>query len=90
MDLAISILLHVDSPLAMLFDGEMRMCNIIKHMYMYSLVPRPFPPPVFDCAIKNWRQEQPGNEAIHGKTKSPMMQRIIVLVTVYFYKGICS
>ena len=65
------------------FDGEMLMRNIIKHMYMYSLVPRPFLPPVLD-------RTQPGNEAIHGKTKSPMMQRIIVLVTVYFYKGICS
>ena len=32
---------------------------------MYSLVPRLFLPPVFDCAIKNWRQERPGNEAIH-------------------------
>ena len=31
-----------------------------------SLVPRPFPPPVFDriqYAIKNWRRERPGNEA---------------------------
>ena len=31
-----------------------------------SLVPRPFPPPVFDriqYAIKNWRWERPGNEA---------------------------
>ena len=73
-DLSISILLHVNLPLAMPFDGEMRMRNIIKHMYMYSLVPRPFLPQVFDCAIKNWREEQPGNEAIHVKTKSPMMQ----------------
>ena len=31
-----------------------------------SLVPRPFPPPVFYrilYAIKNWRRERPGNEA---------------------------
>ena len=31
-----------------------------------SLVPRPFPPPVFERilqAIKNWRRERPGNEA---------------------------
>ena len=66
---------HVNSPLAMSFDGEVHMHNIIKRVYMYSLVPRPLPPPVFD--------HLPGNKAIHVNAK------IIVSITVYLYKGIC-
>ena len=58
------------------FNGEVHMRNIIKHVYMYSLVPRPLPPPLVD--------RLPGNEAIHINAK------IIVLITVYLYKGICS
>ena len=27
-----------------------------------SLVPRPFPPPVFQYVVKYWRWERPGNE----------------------------
>ena len=45
--------------------------TIVLTLYHVSLVPRPFPAPVFDClqydqqlqVIKNWSRGRPGNEA---------------------------
>ena len=76
-------------------------CNVNNHAcapMCLHLIPRPFPPPVFDRlqyigailqAIKNWRWERPGNEAfdrLQYYTASNQKLEAAVLAVLYCAK----
>ena len=55
-----------------------------------SLVPSPFPPPVFDCVLYGgWRREWPGNEAsaVDDIQAYPRSQAIQFLITYCMEAG---
>ena len=56
--------------------------SITADLAFVSLIPRPFPPPVFLYilqAIKNWRRERPGNEAPLSRIPTFLAERGVAI-----------
>ena len=76
-------------PLKWKRPGDNLLCSNLLPEHRGSLVPMPFPPPVFDqiqYAIKNWRRERPGNKANSGVASFPGRSRLQFLIAYCMQK----